>query len=159
MTTRILETGPQLFTKMYDFRLPDCHWTPYELGNLMGETGVLLGFIGDIWHPASVRRVLWLQHHIPRFITLGVHAAIIVRDEAKMLYGFQMSSPLPIPFPLLADTKGDVHDDYQMTGLTGLLLIDPDHIVRAKWIIPENHVWVKLPEIIGEIEFLRKHPS
>ncbi|MCL4253357.1 MAG: redoxin domain-containing protein [Anaerolineae bacterium] len=155
MSTRILEQGPPLLTTMPDFRLPDCDWKAYELGNLMGETGLLLAFIGDIWHPASVRRVMWLQHHTPKFATLGTPVAIIVRDEAKMLYGFQTSSPLPIPFPLLADTKGDVHDDYDMVGLTGLLLLDKQHRLQAKWIIPEDRVWVKLPQLVSEIELLK----
>ena len=156
MSTIILEQGPEVFTAMTDFRLPDCNWNPYELGNLMGDNGLLLAFIGDIWHPSSVRRVMWLQHHMPRFITLGTPSAVIVRDEAKMLYGFQMSSPLPIPFPLLADTRGDVHEDYNMVGSTGLLLIDKTHLLRAKWIIPEDRIWVKLPELVAEIELLCK---
>lgn len=156
MITRILEQGPQLFSTLPDFRLPDCNWNPHELGTLMGENGLILSFIGDIWHPASVRRVMWLQHHMPKFIALGTPAAVIVRDEAKMLYGFKMSSPLPIPFQLLADTRGDVHDDYDMVGLTGLLLIDKRHVLRAKWIIPEDRIWVKLPELVAEIELLCK---
>lgn len=158
MSTRILEQGPTLFTIMPDFRLPDCHSKAHELGTLMGKTGLLLAFIGDIWHPTSVRRVMWLQHHTPKFATLGTPVAIIVRDEAKMLYGFQTSSPLPIPFPLLADTQGDVHEDYAMVGLTGLLLLDRQHRLRAKWIIPEDRVWVKLPELVAEIELLQSYP-
>jgi peroxiredoxin len=161
MSTRILEQGPQLMSLMTDFRLPDCHWSPYELGTLMGENGLLLAFIGDIWHPSSVRRIMWLQHQMAKFISLGTPAAVIVRDEAKMLYGFQMSSPLPIPFPLLADTRGDVHEDYDMVGLTGLLLLDKRHVLQAKWIISDDHVWVKMPQLVAEIDLLRneKHPQ
>lgn len=156
MTTKILEPGPQLFSTLPDFRLPDCYWNPHELGTLMGKQGILLSFISDIWHPSSVRRILWLRHHMPKFMKLGVNVAVIVRDDAKMLYGFEMSSPLPIPFQLLADTRGDVHDDYDMVGHNGLLLLNKRHVLRAKWIVPEDRVWVKFPELESEMVYLQK---
>lgn len=150
-----LELGPVLNTTAPEFTLSDHTQQPHILSDLMGQNGLLLGFIGDIWQPASVRRILWLQRHVHKFSLMGTPVALMVRDYAHTLYGFQMSSPLPVPFPLLADVDGGVHELYRMARHPGLLLIDYKGIIRAKWLMPDDNVWPRVPELVQAVQQLQ----
>lgn len=149
------ELGPILNSMVEDFSLSDHNNQLYTLEDLMGENGVMLGFIGDIWQPASVRRILWLQRHVQKFAQEGTPIALLVRDEPHTLYGFHSSSPLPVPFPLLADPRGHVHREYRMERHPGLLLIDQNYVLREKWLMPDDRVWPKLPQLIHSIQRLQ----
>lgn len=155
MMYETFELGPTLFTKAQDFSLPDHTQKIYTLGELAGETGIMLGFIGDIWQAASVRRILWLQRHVGRFAQMGTPIALLVRDHSHTLYGFRMSSPLPVPFPLLADADGRVHRSYSMDRHPGMILIDRERVIRYKWLMPEDNVWPKMPELIEAVQTLQ----
>lgn len=148
------ELGPRLYTTTPNFCLTDFKNTDYTLDNLMGANGVLLGFVGDIWQPTSVRRILWLQRHVGKFALMGTPVAILVRDHAQTLHGFQMSSPLPVPFPLLADQRGDVHELYTMNNHPGLLLIDNQFALREKWLMSPDRVWPKMKDLVDAIQRL-----
>lgn len=146
------ELGPTVGMTVRDFVLPDSTSAIRRLDELMGSTGILLSFVGDIWHSTSVRRILWLQHHMHKFALMGTPVALLVRDHASTLHGFQMSSPLPIPFPMLADEDGSVHAAYQMDRHPGLLLIDRQNVLRSKWLMPTERVWPRINEIVLAIQ-------
>ncbi len=150
-----IELGPILGSRAVDFTLPDHTQTPHSLSDLMGRNGLMLGFIGDIWQAASVRRILWLQRHVAKFSQIGTPIALLVRDHAHTLYGFRMSSPLPVPFPLLADVDGKVHRAYRMDRHPGLVLIDRNGILRYKWLMPEDNIWPKMPELVEAAQTLQ----
>lgn len=149
------ELGPLINFSVPGFSLLDHKQVSHSLDDLMGYTGVMLGFIGDIWQPASVRRILWLQRQVHKFSLLGAPIALIIRDHPHTLYGFHMSSPLPVPFPLLADPDGKIHQAYQMDRHPGLLLIDRQHILRDKWLMPDDRVWPKVQELAQSIQELQ----
>jgi peroxiredoxin len=149
------EQGPIINTYVPEFQLPDHNRVMHTRIALMGEHGMLLGFIGDIWQPASVRRILWLQRHVGKFALMGTPVAVLVRDHANTLYGFQMSSPLPVPFPLLADVEGKTHELYHMETQAGLILIDRYNRVHQKWLMLPEYVWPKLQDIVDEIQVMR----
>jgi alkyl hydroperoxide reductase subunit AhpC len=65
-----------------------------------------------------------------------------------------MSSPLPIPFPLLADVDAEVHQVYNMDQHPGLVLLDRKRLVRAKWLVPDERVWPKMQDLISAIDAL-----
>lgn len=149
------ELGPVLYSQAPEFRLPDHEQKLNTLDDLMGDQGMLLGFIGDIWQPTSVRRILWLQRHVGKFAMLGAPVTLMVRDHPHTLYGFRMSSPLPVPFPMLADADGHIHEIYRMDRHPGILLIDKDKIIRHKWLMPEDNVWPKMPELVHAVQALQ----
>jgi hypothetical protein len=51
----------------------------------------------------------------------------------------------------LADIDGAVHQLYSMDRHPGLLLIDHNHILRDKWLMPDERVWPKLEEITRSV--------
>lgn len=127
---------------MPEFNLTDSANKPFDLKAVMGAKGVLLGFLGDIWRPVSVHRILGMQRSAKKFAALGWQTALIVRDQPQTLRNFHASSPLPIPFPLLADAEGKAHNAYAVERPC-LLLIDHDGILRHRWQMPPDIV---LPE-------------
>lgn len=151
------ELGPIRNNVVANFNLLDHKNKKHNLNDLMGSTGLLLGFIGDIWQPTSVRRILWLQRHVHKFATLGAPVAVLVRDNPHTLYGFHTSSPLPVPFPLLADPDGSVHLRYQMDRHPGLLLIDRNQVLREKWLVPDDRVWPKFQELAHAVQVVQVH--
>lgn len=155
MAYETFELGPTLGSRASDFTLADHSQTLHSLSDLIGPNGLMLGFIGDIWQAASVRRILWLQRHVAKFSQLGTPITLLVRDHAHTLYGFRMSSPLPVPFPLLADADGKVHRLYAMDRHPGLILVDGARILRYKWLMPEDNVWPKMPELVEAVQTLQ----
>ncbi len=155
MSYDTFELGPQLNTPAPDFKLPDHNQKPQTLADVLGEQGMLLGFIGDIWQPASVRRILWLQRHVAKLALMGAPVALMVRDHPHTLYGFRVSSPLPVPFPLLADVDGAVHVQYRMDRYPGLILLDHKPLIRQKWLMPEDNIWPKMQEIVEAVQALQ----
>jgi peroxiredoxin len=142
-----MELGPYLNQRVASFCLPDSRKKMQDLDNLMGKNGILLGFIGNIWHVTSVRRILWLQHHLHKFALMGTPVALLIQEHPNTIYGFQMSSPLPVPFPMLADEDGAVHKQYRMANHPGLLLVNREGILHHKWLMSPDRVWPKQNEI------------
>lgn len=152
-----MELGPLLGMQVSDFRLLDHCEQPHSLTDLMGSNGVMLGFVGDIWQPTSVRRILWLQRHVHKFAMMGTPVALLIRDHPTTLFGFHTSSPLPVPFPLLADTDGSVHRAYQMDRHPGLLLVDHGKLLRQKWLMPDDRVWPKINELTHAVQDIQPY--
>jgi peroxiredoxin len=154
MLLETYELGPMLNTLAPDFALLDHDQRRQHLDDVIGSKGVLLGFVGDIWMPTSVRRIFWLQRHAHKFALSGAPAALLVRDKPHTLYGFRMSTPFPVQFPLLADTDGQVHRLYRMEHNPGLVLLDRSKFVREKWLMPDERVWPKMQELVDVIDSL-----
>jgi peroxiredoxin len=149
-----MEMGPHLQTIAPNFKLLNHENEEIILNQLIGDQGLLLGFTGDIWEPASVRRILWLQRHYMQFCKKGVQSALLICDEPHMLRGFSMSSVIPLEFPLLADTDYKVHHQYCMTRYAGLILIDAGGVMRDKWIVPDERVWPRPADLLKAIDSL-----
>ena len=149
-----VELGPRLNCIAPQFTARDHAGQPHHLAQLMGERGLILGFIGDIWQQASVQRIFWLERHAHSFIKAGFQVALLIRDEPHMLYGFYVSSPTPPEFPLLADIEGDIHQQFNMTPHPGMVLLDQSAVIRHKWLVPDDRVWPKITDMVDVLETL-----
>ncbi len=147
-----MEIGPRLNCLAPHFSARDHASQPRHLEHLIGERGLILGFIGDIWQQTSVQRIFWLERHAHSFIRSGFNVALLIRDEPHMLYGFYISSQTPPEFPLLADVAGDIHRQFNMTTHPGLVLMDNTLTIRHKWLVPDDRVWPKLSEMMDILE-------
>ena len=152
--TATLQMGPQLMTPAPDFSAFNHDNQVLTLEDLMGERGLVLGFTDDIWEPASVRRVMWFQRHFTQFCGLNIQLALLICNEPHVLNGFALSSAVPLDFPLLSDIDLTVHRQYNMESHAGLLVIDSAYVIRDKWIMPEERVWPKAPELMSVLEAL-----
>jgi peroxiredoxin len=132
--------------------LPDHSRAARSLGDLAGEQGLILGFTGDIWRPASVRRILWLQRHAHLIQRTGFNLALLIRDEPHMVYGFYASSPTPPGFPMLADVDGAVHQRFGLEGAAGMVVLDRALTVQESWLVTADRVWPRLQEILDVLE-------
>lgn len=103
------------------------------LADVMGAAGLFVGFGEDIWSVASVRRVLWLQRHAYQILPANINVAMVFRSDPNQLYGFQMSIPRPISFPMLADTEGTFFATYAIDDKGGFLMLLPDGTVTRTW--------------------------
>lgn len=149
-----LELGPQLKSVAPNFSLFNHENRESTLHGIMGAKGLLLGFTGDIWQPASVRRILWLQRHSSRFVRDGINVALLICDKPHMLYGFYMSSVMPLEFPLLADDKRSVHTQFRMERYAGLVLINSHGLICDKWLVPDERIWPNAQELIDSFQQL-----
>ncbi len=154
MVYQFVEYGPIVNSVVPEFQLPNHASTPIKFSDLIGKNGAILGFIGDIWQPTSVRRILWLQRNVNKFALMGTPVSLLIRDHPHTLFGFHSSSPLPVPFPMLADTDGSVHQIYNMERQAGLILIDRKRIVREKWLMSPEYVWPKFTDLMTAIQRL-----
>jgi peroxiredoxin len=149
-----IELGPRLNSVAPEFTLLNHEHQESTLSGMIGKKGLLLGFTGDIWQPASVRRILWLQRQHSRFVRHGVNLALLICDKPHMLYGFYMSSVMPLEFPLLADAERVVHTKFSMDRHAGLILIDSRKIIRDKWLVPDERVWPNAQELLDALHQL-----
>ena len=153
MVATTLEMGPPVGLDAPDFSLINHENREVALPDLMGERGILLGFTGDIWQPASVRRILWLQRQHHQFTTQhGVEIALLICDKPHMLFGYSMGSVRPLQFSLLADAARQIHEAYRMTRYAGLVLVDNKQVIRDKWIVPDERVWPRAAELCAIFE-------
>jgi peroxiredoxin len=146
------ELGPRLGLVAPDFSARDHSQTVRSLDEMMGKNGLLLGFIGDIWQSASIRRIIWLQRHAHSILTTDANAALLICDQPHMLYGFYVSSPTPPAFPMMSDMDRKVHRLFNMGPYPGMVLLDRNRIVRHKWLMPDERVWPKIQEIVEVLE-------
>lgn len=155
MAFKVNPTGPELDTRVPDFALSGTDQTCYTLADVTGETGLILGFIGNLWQQSSVRRILWLQHHQAQFAAKGVPVTLIVQDSQQMLDGLRLTSPVPLSFPLLADITGSAHRLYNIAQ-AGLMVIDRAGYLRDKWLMTDDRVWPREQELLQAVDRLTK---
>jgi peroxiredoxin len=146
------EMGPKLYSSAPNFALKDAEGHRVELSELIGERGVLLAFVRNIWEPASIRRILYMQRHLQKFQANGYSIALVIQDRQYSLWTFYMSSPMTVTVPLLADEDGSVHHAFNMDH-AGLLLVDKDANIRCKWLMPDERVWPKARDLLEEASF------
>lgn len=151
---KTMELGPHLHIPAPDFAVLSHTNTLVSLENLLGERGLVLGFTGNIWEPASVRRILWFQRYYPQFARLNVSLALLLCNQPHQLYGYSMSSVVPLDFPLLADIHREVHMLYNMERYAGLVVVDAAGMIRDKWLMPDERIWPKAPELMAVLEML-----
>ena len=151
---KTIELGPPLNSAAPAFTLYNHENQKQSLGELMGSSGLLLGFTGDIWQPASVRRILWFQRHTTMFARYGVQIALLICDKPHMLYGYYLSTAAPLGFPLLADATREVHHQFNMTQHSGLVLVGHDGLIRDKWLVPDERVWPRVQELVSSFNLL-----
>ncbi len=151
------QLGPDLDQEAPNFTIPNHAQEPQTMSDLIGRNGLIIGFIGDIWQSASIRRIIWLQRHASNFIRTGHNVALLISDQPHMLYGFYVSSPTPPEFPLLADVDGSVHRLFNMTHYPGMVLVDKARVVRHKWLMPDERVWPTIQDITEVLEAM-DHP-
>jgi peroxiredoxin len=145
--------GPSLNTAVSPFKLSDHCGVVYTLDDVTGVNGALLAFIGDLWHSASVRRILALQRGASHFAASGIPVTLFVRDTVDTLDGFVVSSPMPFPFPLLADPDDRAHRVYGVGSHPALLLIDNGRMLRQRWTVDaEDHLWPPLKIVAGAMQ-------
>lgn len=137
-----------------DFNVPDQYDRLQTLASVMRGSGLLLGFAAGIWQPASVRRLLWLQKHAHRLTSTGLNVALVVCDRQSTLYGFHMSSPVSVNFPLLADANGAVHARYGMADQPGMVLVDPNGVLRQRWMMSIDRVWPAVNDLLAAAQKL-----
>lgn len=150
MALETTELGPVIGTQAPNFTLQDYELNPRDLDSLLNMRGVVLGFIKDIWVPASIRRILFMQKHHRKFQEEGFNIALIIADQPHTLHSFHLSSEVKVDVPLLADPELRVHSLYNMQH-PGLVLINADHIIQRKWLIPEECVWLRPKELLAQV--------
>jgi peroxiredoxin len=149
-----MELGPRIGSVAPAFSAANHTGQVCASETLMGERGLILGFIGDIWQQASVQRIFWLERHSHTFMKAGFQVALLICDEPHMLYGFYVSSATPPQFPLLADVDREIHQTFNMTMHPGMVLLDKQHLIREKWLMPDDRVWPKINDMMETLEAL-----
>lgn len=127
-------SGPEVGSQADNFRVYDHENRAIELGHLLGESGVLLGFASNIWDLSAVRHVLWLQRQSYKLSLAGVNCAMLMPNEPYELSGFYMSIPRQIAFPILADPNNQAFDAYEIE-FPGFVLVNGDGIIEKKWFL------------------------
>ena len=149
MTYDTMEMGPELHSQAPNFELVDAENKRHTLQDVMGNRGVLIDFVKNIWEPASIRRILYMQRHFHRFESEGYNVVLVVQDRQYSLWTFYMSSPMTVVVPLLADETGELHQAFNMQH-AGLVLIDTNFKIRSKWLMPDERVWPKAKDLLDE---------
>ncbi len=145
------ELGPLLHNPARPFGLQDHNQNTRTLHDLIGSRGLLLGFIDDIWKPASIQRILFMQRHTHKFLKSGINLALVIHDKQHTLYSFHMSSPVPVKMELLADPDRRAHELYNIQH-PALVYIDGNMMVRDKWLMPDERVWPKVQELLEAVQ-------
>ena len=120
-----------------DFVLHNENNKPYRLYDLLEKGNLLLGFPGDIWELASIRRLLWSQREVRKLSLVNIQVAFVMPNEVTHLVNFHISTPLPVKFPLLADPDRRVHHLFNVTYPT-LMIIDRNYQLRRMWMLQDG---------------------
>jgi peroxiredoxin len=121
-----------------DFALADHDEMARPFASLMGSTGLILGFVGDVWMPNNAQLLRWLQRLALPLRREGIDTALVASNASHILRSFYASSPVPPLFPLLADADRRVHRLYGMERLEGLFLIDSMRRIHARWLLSSD---------------------
>ena len=122
----------------------------------MGPEGMLLGFIGDIWRPISINRILTMQKEASKLAARGLSVAIVIRGRVNTLTNFIINTPVPVTLPLLADPDGMVQATYRTHMSPGLLLLDRRRVMRFRWLLTDELLWPMMDDVLKAASSLRK---
>lgn len=142
-----------IFPLAVEFVASDHREHEHTLRALMGERGLLLGFVGDIWMPSSARLLRWMSRETMPLRRMEIAVAALVSNAAHTLHGFFSASPVPPRFPLLADANRHWHTSYGMSH-DGIILIDAELRIRARWDaytgeLPRSKVFIRTIESLN----------
>ncbi|MBK8137809.1 MAG: redoxin domain-containing protein [Chloroflexi bacterium] len=138
------------------FSLSDHNRVRRSLDTLMGPEGMLLGFIGDIWRPISINRILTMQKEASKLAARGLSVAIVIRGRVNTLTNFIINTPVPVTLPLLADPDGMVQATYRTHMSPGLLLLDRRRVMRFRWLLTDELLWPMMDDVLKAASSLRK---
>lgn len=127
-----------------DFNLASTAGGDIALKDFRGKKWVLLEFYGVDFSPACAANLSARKADFKRFETLGIQN---LAASANLTFSQQtFAESLKLPFPLLSDfperntmRSYGVLNEKMMTANRSFFLIDPQGIVRKKWII-ENPI-------------------
>lgn len=127
-----------------EFRLPSTTGNDISLKDFRGKKWVLLEFYGADFSPACAANLSARKADFKRFEDLGIQN---LAASANLSFSQQtFAETLKLPFPLLSDFPGrntmksyGVLNEKMMTANRSFFLIDPQGVVRKKWMI-ENPV-------------------
>src|SRR3974377_137771 len=123
-----------------DFTLPSTNDSDISLRDFRGQKIVLLEFYGADFVPTCAANLLARKADFKRFEALGVQNLAISANLTFSQVTFAES--LTLPFPLLSDFPDrkvirsyGVLNEKMMTANRSFFLIDPQGILRKKWIV------------------------
>ena len=109
--------GPQVGTKVPDFRLTDQRGTVRTLESLMGPKGLLLFFYRSAdWCPYCKTQLAELQSRLPALSKQGLGVAAVSYDPVPILADFTRRRG--ITFPLLSDVGSATIRKYDLLNTT-----------------------------------------
>lgn len=120
-----------------DFTLHDHSYQGHRLSQYIGQSGLLLGFPGDVYQLGSIRRLLWLQRQANKLSLAGINAMFVVPNEPTDLHAYHLSTPSPLNFMLLADPQRKAHDLYQ-ADQPMMVLLDAERVIRRQWLLNDS---------------------
>ncbi len=141
----------KVLMKAPSFRLKDVDNQIHTLPMLMGEMGLLLAFSGDIWSMAGIRQAMWLQRYSAQFALFGVRSALIAPNDSDALRSFAMSSPLSIPFKLLADPHQEAYKAYN-SAASSVVLVSHQGYIEARWVLGSTGALWVMHEVLRVIQ-------
>ncbi|MCL4249574.1 MAG: hypothetical protein KJ065_15630 [Anaerolineae bacterium] len=109
----------------------------------MGERGILPVFVGDIWAPGNEHVIRWVNRVTRPLMGQGVFSALVTSNAAHTLKDFFTSSPIPLTFPLFADSDLRLRYLCAVERRNAIVLIDVQGYVRVRWSIDGSD----LPEL------------
>jgi peroxiredoxin len=83
-----------------------------SLDDLMGEQGLLMGFVYGTYCPTCLETYHRLALDGARFTALQVQVALASLDDWRTSQTFKRTMRHPLPFPILSDVDGMVHKQY-----------------------------------------------
>ncbi len=101
----------------------------------MGERGLLLAFVSDVWMPGSVQLLRWLQRLSLPLLHDGIRTVLLAANSPHTLKGYHVSSPVPPLFTLLSDSDGSLRQRFMLGRGDHLLLIDTRRRILLRWLV------------------------
>lgn len=148
----VSDLGPQKYIEAPNIAALNHDRKSLPIHSLAGSSGFFLGFVNNLWDSITIRRIMWMQRHAHKFNMNGVHTALVCLDDCHTLYDFYISSREPLPFTLLSDSQGTIHDAYNFRNRAGLVLTDHQLVVQQTWLMSADRVWPRMHELLRAIE-------
>jgi len=126
--------------KAPDFTLPATTGLDVSLNDFRGKKWVFLEFYGAAFVPTCAANLSARKNDYKRFEALGVQILGVSADNTFAQQTFADS--LKLPYPLLSDfperkmiRSFGVLNDKWMTSIRTFFLIDPQGVIRKKWVL------------------------
>ncbi len=138
---------PNIGDRAPDFTLPDAEGRPVHLGELLSKKAVVLYFYPKDETPGCTAESCAFRDAYDDFTAAGAEVVGVSRDDSVSHGRFAAHHKLP--FVLLADPQGSVHDLYGIRSRLGFLrdrvtfVIDRGGIVR--------HVFTSMIDMKGHV--------